>query len=255
MTAFSDSYQVIQSYEKFKELVNKRGLALLQEKEPRYCERFLTCETLSLKLGQTLKECNPLLSGKFNRFIDLLESLYEVGYYWKRLTETGRLLQATVPETPLQQMNEASWFIYNLDFFWLTVYSLHDRLIKFLTIFKRMYKSPSPEEAGLVAEYIEAFKIVKTGVSESIRNSLVHYRSQGVQGWRNDHQWEAALLRNYDSDFIEGYDKKFLQHKDFYLSEFPLKWVPLYCETLSILFDKLSTFPLERLELKCPKTI
>ncbi len=177
MTAFRDSYPVIQSYEKFKELINKRGLVLLQAREPSYCRRFLTCQTLKLEPSQTLNECNPLLSGKFNRFVDLLESLYEVGYYWKRLTETGRLLQANVPETPLQQMNEASWFVYNLDFFWLTVSSLQDRLIKFLTIFKRMYKSPSPEEAELLENNIEVFKKVKTGVSDLVRNPLVHFRS------------------------------------------------------------------------------
>ncbi len=57
-------------------------------------------------------------------------------------------------------------------------------------------------------------------------------------------------MRNYDSDFVESYDKNFLQHKDFYLSNFPLKWVPLHDETLSIMFDRLSSFPLERLELK-----
>jgi len=190
-----------------------------------------------------------MLSGKFSRFVDLLESLFEVGYYWKRLTETGRLLQANVPETPLKQMNEASWFIYNFDFYWQTVYSLQDRFIKFLTIFKRMYKSPSPEEADLLEKYIGGFKIVKTGMSELVRNPLVHYRSQGVQGWRNDHQWEAALLRNDNSDFTEIYDKNFLQHKDFYLANF-LKWVPVQGEALSIMFDRLSTFSLERLELK-----
>lgn len=249
MTAFRDSYPVIQSYEKFKELINKRGLVLLQEREPSYYGRFRTCQTLKLEPSQTLNECNPLLSGKFNRFVDLLESLFEVGYYWKRLTETVRLLQANVPETPLQQMNEASWFIYNFDFYWQTIYSLQDRFIKFLTIFKRMYKSPSPEEADFLENYIEKFKIVKRGMSELVRNPLVHNRSQGVQGWRNNHDWEAALLRNDNSDFIEIYDKNFLQHKDFYLANF-LNWVPVQGEALSIMFDRLSTFSLERLELK-----
>jgi hypothetical protein len=247
--AFSDSYQTIQSYEKFKKLINQRGLVLLQQEEPSYCKRFRTCETLRLKPSQTLKECNPLLSGKFSRFVDLLESLYEVGYYWKRLTETSRLLEANVPETPLQQMNEASWFIYNLDFYWHTVYSLQERLIRFLTIFRRMYKLPSPEEAELLEKYVETFKIVQTEGTKVVRDPLAHYRSQAVQGWRNDHQWEAALLRNDNSDFIEGYDKNYLQHKDFYLG-YIRTWVPQYYETLSIMFDRLSTLTLDRLELK-----
>ncbi|GAI22454.1 unnamed protein product, partial [marine sediment metagenome] len=197
MTAFSDSYQVIQSYENFKELINKRGLVLLQEREPSYCERFRTCETLRLEPSQTLKECNPLLSGKFNRFVDLLESIYEVGYYWKRLTETARLLEANVPETPSKQINEASWFIYNLDSYWHTVYNLEERIIRFLTIFKRMYKSPSnEEEAALLEKWIAANKMMKTQATKKVRDPIVHIRSQGVQGWRDEHHWEAALILN-----------------------------------------------------------
>jgi len=247
MATFRDSYPVIQHYEKFKELINKRGLVLLQEKEPRYYERFRTCETLSLKPGQTLKECNPLLSGKFNRFVDLLESLYEVGYYWKRLTETARLLEVNVPETPHQQMNEASWFIYNLDSHWHATYGLEERIIKFLKIFKRMYKSPSNEETASLDIWIEATKMVKTHATKKVRDPLAHFRSQGVQGWRDDHQWEAALLRNDKSDFIEIYDKNYSQHKEFYLGHIRT-WLPQYGETLAIIFDKLCTFSLERLE-------
>ncbi len=247
-TPFSNSYQVIQSYGKFKELVYQRGLVLLQEAEASYCARFRTCETLRLKPSQALKECNPLLSGKLNRFVDLLESIYEVGYYWKRLTETARLLEVNVPETPFKQMNEASWFIYNLDSYWHAVYGLEERVIKFLTIFKRMYKSPSNEEKKLLELYVEAIKMVKTKVTKKMRDPLAHFRSQGVQGWRNDHQWEAALLRNDNSDFMEIYDKNYLQHKDFYLG-YVRMWVPQYGETLSIMFDRLCTFSLDRLKL------
>jgi len=249
MTAFSDSYQVIQSYEKFKELINKRGLVLLQEKEPSYCQRFRTCETLRLNPSQTLKECNPLLSGEFNRVVDLMESLYEVGYYWKRLTETARLLEANVPETPLQQMHKASWFIYNLDYYWQTTYGLQERLIKFLTILKRMYKKPSSEESELLKTYIDTLRIVKRETGDKVRNPLVHYRSQGVQGWRDDHQWENALVRNDTADFIEIYDNNYLQHREFYLGYIRM-WIPQYYETLSIMFDRLCTFSLDRLELE-----
>jgi uncharacterized protein YktA (UPF0223 family) len=249
MEAFVDSYPVIESYEKFEELVNDRGLALLQEKEPGYCGRFRTCQTLGLNASKTLEECTPLLSGKFDRFLDLLESIYEVGYYWKRLTETARLLEINVPVTPLQQMEEASWFIYNLDFYWHTDYGLQERLIRFLTIFKRMYKSPIPEEEELLEKYIEAFKIVRTKATKVIRDPLAHYRSQGVQGWRNDHHWEAALLLNDKSDFMEIYDRNYLKHKDFYL-DYVRRWMSQHGETLSIMFDRLCTFSLGKLELE-----
>ena len=249
MIAFNDSYPVIQSYEKFKELLNQRGLVILQEKEPSYCERFRTCETLRLELSQTVKECNPLLSGKFNRFADLLESLYEVGYYWKRLTETARLLEADVPQTSLQQIDESSWFIYNLDFYWHANYGLQERIIRFLTIFKRMYKSPSNEEASLLDIWIEATKMVKTGATKKVRDPLAHLRSQGVQGWRNDHQWEVALLRSYNADFVEGYDRGYLEYKDFYLGNIR-NWIPQRHEILSIIFERLCSFSLDKLELE-----
>jgi len=245
---FSNSYQAIKSYGIFNELVYQRGLIILQEQESSYCERYRTCKTLMLKPRETLKECNPLLSGKFNRFVDLLESLYEIGYYWKRLTETARLLEVNVPETPLKQMDEASWFIYNLDSYWHVAYGLEERLIKFLTIFKRMYKSPNSEELKILEVFTKATKTLKMEGAKKVRNPLAHFRSQGVQGWRNDHQWEAALLRNDNSDVIEIYDKNYLQHKDFYLG-YVRMWVPQHSEMLSIMFDRLSTFSLERLEL------
>lgn len=240
---------MLQSYEEFKALVYQREAVLLQQKEPSYCTRFRACETLRLEHNQILKECNPLLSSQFQRFVDLMESLYEVGYYWKRLTETARLLEVNVPDTPLQQLNEASWFIYNLDFYWHSVYGLQERIRKLLAILKRIYRSPTPEEAKVLEKSIEAWRLVKTQATKVIRDPIAHYRSQGVEGWRNDHQWEVALLRDHNADFIEAYDKNYLQHKDFYL-EYIRMWVPQYGETLSILFDRLCAFSLERLEPK-----
>lgn len=247
-TAFNISYPIIQPLETFRRLLEERGTAILQEKEPDYVKRFQTCLTLALKPRQTLEECNPLLSGKFDRFIDLLESIYEVGYYWKRLTETARLLEANVPETSPEQIDEASWFIYNLDSYWHAVYGLEERIIVFLTRLKRLYKSPSTEETKLIRKYVEAFNIVKTKGTKRVRDPLAHFRSQGVQGWRNDHQWEAALLRT-DSLSIETYDNNYLQHKDFYLGHVRV-WISRYSETLSIMFDRLCTFSLDRLELE-----
>ncbi len=248
MANFEESYPKIQSYEKFKELINKRGFVLLQEKEPAYCQRFHACETLGLKPRQIMKECNPLLSGKFNRFIDLLESVNEVGYYWKRLTEMARLVEVKAPETPHQQMHEASWFIYNIDYYFHIVYGLQERTIKFLTIFRRMYKSPSPEEAKLLELYTEVTKTVEKKGAKLVRHPLVHERSQAVDGLRDAHEWEASLLRNDTSIFIEAYDKHYLQEKEFYL-KYIRTWVPQYGETLSIMFDRLCAFSLERLEL------
>ena len=181
--------------------------------------------------------------------MDLLESLYEVRYYWKRLTETARLLEVNVPETPLNQISEASWFIYNLDSYWHAVYGLEDRIITFLTRFKRMHKSPSAEETELLEIWTKAIKMIKTKGTKKVRDPLAHIRSQGVQGWRDDHHWEAALVRNDKTDFVEIYDKVYLQHKEFYLG-YIRKWIPQYCETLSIMFDRLCTFSLDRLELE-----
>ena len=88
----------------------------------------------------------------------------------------------------------------------------------------------------------------KTKATKKVRDPLAHFRSQGVQGWRIYHDWEARLLRNDNSDLIEIYDNNYLQHKDFYLSNVR-KWIPEYYNSLSIIFDRLSTFSLERLEL------
>jgi len=247
MIAFSDSYQLIQPYENFKELINKRGSVLLKETEPNYCQRFQTCETLGLTPKQILKQCSPLLSGKFNRFIDLLESLFEVGYYWKRLTETARLLEVNVPKTPNNQIHEASWFIYNLDFYWHAAYGLEERIICFLTRFKKIYKSPSPEEAKLLELWIVATKKLKTEGTKKVRDPLAHFRSQGVQGWRNDHQWEAGLIRNDPVDLIKAYDSSYLRHRQFYL-DYVRMWVPQRGKALSIIFDRLCSFSLDRLE-------
>lgn len=247
-TPFSDSYPVIPPLGKFRNLLEDRGATILREKEPAYVKRFKTCLTLGLNPSQVLSECNPLLSGKFSKFVDLLESLYEVKYYWKRLTETARLLEVNVPKTPVNQISEASWFIYNLDAYLHAEYGLEDRIITFLTRFKRVYKLPSTEERDLLEMWIKAIKIVKAKGTKKLRDPLAHTRSQGVQGWRYDHQWEAALVRNDRADLIEIYDNNFLQHKKFYLSYIRI-WVPQYFEWLSVMFDKLCTFSLDKLEL------
>lgn len=246
-TSFHDSYPVIKTIEQFRNLLEDRGVAILREKEPAYVKRFETCLTLGLNPSQVLSECNPLLSDKFGKFVDLLESLYEVRYYWKRLTETARLLEVNVPETPFNQISEASWFIYNLDAYLHAEYGLEDRVITFLTRFKRVYKLPSTEERDLLEMWIKAIKIVKTKGTKKLRDPLAHIRSQDVQGWRYDHQWEAALVRNDKADLIEIYDNNFLQHREFYLSYIRI-WVPQSFEMLSTMFGRLCTFSLDKLE-------
>lgn len=246
-TLFHNSYPVIPPLEQFRNLLEDRGATILREQEPAYVKRFEACLTLGLTPSQVLPECNPLLSGRFSKSVDLLESFYEVGYYWKRLTETARLLEVNVPETPFNQMSEASWFIYNLDAYWHAEYGLEDRILTFLTRFKRAYKLPSTEETGLLKNWTEAIRIVKTKGTKKIRDPLAHTRSQGVQGWRYDHQWEAGLVRNDKADLIEIYDNNYLKHKEFYLA-YIRTWVPQYRETLSIMFARLCTFSLERLE-------
>jgi hypothetical protein len=247
-TSLPDSYPVIPPLGQFRNLLEDQGAMILREKEPAYVKRYETCLTSGLSPSQALSECNPLLSGKFSRFVDLLESLHEVNYYWKRLTETARLLEVNVPETRFNQMNEASWFVYNLDSYWHAVYGLEDRIVTFLTRFKRVYESPSTEETELLEMWTKAIELIKTKGTKKVRDPLAHMRSQGVIGWRNDHQWEAALVRNDKADLIEIYDNNFLQHKEFYLSYIRV-WVPQYFETLSIMFDRLCTFSLNKLEL------
>lgn len=247
-TPFNESYPVIRPLEEFHRLLQNRGIIILHEEEPDYIKRFRTCLTLDLSPSQTLKECNPLLSGRFNRFVDLLESLYETKYYWKRLSETARLLEVNAPKTSKQQISESSWFVHNLDSYWHAVYGLEERIITFLTRFQRMYKSASAEETKLLELWKEAIKMVKTKTTKKVRDPLAHIRSQGVQGWRDDHQWEAALVRNDRADFMEIYDNNYLQHKEFYLGYIRM-WVSQYGETLSIMFDRLCSFPLDRLEL------
>jgi hypothetical protein len=247
-TSFPDSYPVIPPLGQFRNLLEDRGATILREKEPAYVKRSAICLTLALNTSQVLSECNPLLSGKFSKFVDLLESLYEVNYYWKRLTETARLLEVNVPETPFNQINEASWFIYNLDSYWHAVYGLEDRIITFLTRFRRMYKSPNTEETELLGIWTKAIRLIKTKGTKKMRDPLAHMRSQGVQGWRDDHLWEAALVRNDRADLTEIYDNNFLQHEKFYLSYIRI-WVPQYFEWLSVMFDRLCTFSLDKLEL------
>lgn len=244
---FSNSYPNIPNLEKFRQRLDEQGKKLFLENEPRYCKCFLTCDTLGFMAEQTHKECDPLLSNKLDKYLNLCESFYEVRYYWKRLSETVRLIQVSVPLTS-PQIRGSSWFIYNLDFYWHTMYGLEDRIIRFFKKFKRMYKSPIPEERKFLDSCIEAFNLTKTKGTKQIRDPLAHYRSQGVQGWRLRHDWEAALIREGTEELIEAYDNQYLTHIDFYLG-YIRTWFPQTHDTLDTIFSKLCTFSLDKLDI------
>jgi hypothetical protein len=219
----------------------------LKEKELKYCQQFHICDALGYTSSKTLKTCNQLLTGKLNRFIDLLESLYEVGYYWKRLTETDRLLEASAPTTSTYQIKEASWLAYNLDSYWHASYGLEDRIMKFLTIFERIYKSPSSEEFKHLETWKKGVNKLNTEATKKARDPLAHYRSLGVQGWRDAHHWEAILFRKEKPDLIKIHENNYLQHKDLFIAKIH-KWIPKYNEIMSIIFDGLCNFNLNKLE-------
>jgi len=244
---FSDSYPIIPNLEKFRQMLDEQGKKLLLENEPLYCERFQTCDTLGFTAEQTHKECDPLLSNKLDKYIDLSESFYEVQYYWKRLSETGRLIQVTVPLTS-PQIRDSSWFIYNLDFYWHALYGLEDRLIRFFTKFKRMYKSSIHEERKFLDSCIETYNLTKKKGAKLVRDPLAHYRSQGVQGWRLGRDWEAALIREGTEELIEAYDNHYSAHSDFYLG-YIRTWIPQKHDALDAIFGKLCTFSLDKLDI------
>jgi hypothetical protein len=100
----------------------------------------------------------------------------------------------------------------------------------------------------LLDKWIKANKMNKTTGTKKVRDPLAHYQSQGVQGWRNDHSWEATLFRNDKIDFIESYDKNYLENKSIYLGNIR-NWIPKHQEVLSIIFTRLCSFSLDKLEL------
>jgi len=246
MNANVKPYPVIPSLEKFWELLQQHGQTLLGELEPAYYTRFETCKKLGLSPKQTHKECDPLLSGKFNRLVDLLESLYEVRYYWKRLTEVARLLEVTPPVTTPSQISEAQWFIYNLDSYSHAEYGLLERIKKFLTQLERRLKlKQDAPERRIIREHINLLELPRSG-ARMVRDPLAHFQSQGVVGWRNDHQWEASLLADDEADFIEIYDTRMLHDKEFYLG-YIRQWVPNFYETIDSIFQQLASFPIDKL--------
>jgi len=240
------NYPLIDPLESFWELLNLHGQKLLEELEPDYCKRFIDCKKLGLTPRQTHAACDSLLRGRFKGFVELIEALHEVRYYWKRLSEISRLLESAPPTTSPYQINNAQWFVYNLDSYWYAVYGLEERLITFLTRLERCFQGKEKTEIrAQIRNYVQTIKQIHIGTKKA-RDPMVHMRSQGVVGWRDGHDWEASLLVEEKMDFIEIYDNRMLHDKEFYLG-YIRAWVPMINETLDNIFKQLSLFPIGQL--------
>ena len=246
MDKWDKSYQKIDSLEIFSKLLTERGRTLMEKVEPKYYQRFKTCEKLGLNTNQTHNECDPLLIGNLNKFVDILEALYEVRYYWKRLTETSRLLEVKPPVTEPGQINNAQWFTYNLDSYWHAQYGFLQRIKTLLTRLERAFKlKKDAEERILLREFIDLIEQAHS-ITKIVRDPIAHWQSQGIEGWRVRHDWESSLIREGKWDFIEVYDNRMLYDKEFYLG-YLRQWVRAIYETMGNVFKRLTLFPLDKL--------
>jgi len=246
--------QKIKSFYDFEELLCKQGLKFLEQNEPEYCKKFKELEKQGLSIKNIKQRCDKLLTGKIDKFIDLLESLSEVGYYWKRLMEVIFLVETKTPEellfnSKIFQNQHMSWLAYNCDYFWYSIYSLEERLIVFLKKFKRMYNSPSTSETQYLEGWIKSVKISKNEFTKTIRDPMTHIQSRYADIYRERHFWESKLIRKDYIDFYELYELNCFMSKNDELKLMQLLGLEYY-EELSFIFDQLCTFSLERLELK-----
>ena len=244
-----DIEPTIKNYEDFYELLIKQGLIFLEKNEPIYCKKFRELQNRGVDNTKIRKNCNKLLEGKLDKYIELIESLTEVGYYWKRVTEVHILLETYAPETPIYELNEYSWFAYNCDCFWHSIYSLEERLIRFLKKFKRMYRSPSIEETKYLGAWIESTNEIRTEFTKRIRDPLAHTKSPYVDVWHDGHFWEAKLISKDFEDFIDIYECTNFFNRE-YMKKMFKDIVLEYLNRLSFIFNQLCTFSLDRLELK-----
>ena len=211
----------IQSVDDFWDKLWQNGAVKLRKDEPAFLNRIDVCQKSDLSYGKCCDESIPILTGKFDKFVNLLESLHEVRYYWKRLSEATRLFEISnqwkaspINTTPL--INENEWFIYHLDNWWHAVYGLLERLEKFLTqLDRRLGVEQDSEIKAYIKEAIRATKETNE-LFGKVRNPIAHHSSQGVQGLKADHHWEMEIALAISDDKVAKYDEAFMLHRDFY---------------------------------------
>ena len=238
------SYPHIKSLDEFWGKLQQRARERLTDTEPEFVTRFLTCQQLGLPTDKCYAESVPLLSGRFDTIIDLIESLHEVRYYWKRLSEAYRLLKAapSMKVSPLPTdppLSESEWFIYHLDFWWHALYGLFDRFDTFITRLERRLNLPKDSEVRKDIEDIRnAIRQTHKEIAK-VRDPVAHYRSQGLQGLRSDHIWEGDLASNTSHDQVTTYDEAFMLHSDDH-EEFVSHWMYVVHDVvLEATFSKL----------------
>ena len=238
------SYPKIDSVENFAQFLNERGRAFLKELEPDYAQKYDDCLSKKLPSKKIHEICDPLLTGRLNKLTGVMEALYEVRYSWKRLTEVARLLGTVSPSTFPEQMDDSQWFVYNLDFYWQAYSGLFEHLVTLLTRLDQCFKLDEIDRKRLEV-YARATRETRDGV-QKIRGQLAHMKTEGAGGIRSDHEWEASLLSNDRSDFVETYDERMAHDKDFYLN-YILKWVGETRQAINTVFTDLCGFELREL--------
>lgn len=247
------SYSHVKSLDEFWGKLWQSARERLADTEPEFITRFLACQQLGLPVDQCYAESIPLLSGRFDTIIDLIESLHEVRYYWKRLSEAYRLFKVSpsIKVSPLPTdppLSESEWFNYHLDFWWHALYGLFDRFDIFITRLERRLNLPRDSE---VRKYIKDVRNLTKQTHKTIaqmRDPVAHYRSQGLEGWKKDHIWEGNLALNTLDDRVTVYGEVFMLHRDDH-EEFVSNWTSVVHDvvlegTFSILlkqvpFDKI----------------
>lgn len=212
------SYSHIESLDEFWEKLWRRAREQLTDTEPEFVIRFLACQQSGLPIDECYAESIPLLSGRFDTIIDLIESLHEVRYYWKRLSEAYRLLKASpsVKASPLPTdppLSESEWFTYHLDFWWHALYGLFDRFGTFITRLDRRLNLPRGSEVRKYIKDIRNLIRQTRGKIALVRDPVAHYRSQGLEGLRKDHIWEGNLASNTVEDQVTTYGEAFMLHR------------------------------------------
>lgn len=233
----------IHSMDEFWNKLWQSGGSRLAEDEPAFIARIEVCQKLNLPFDKCCDESVPQLTGKFDGFVNLLEALHEVRYYWKRLSETARLFGAAdqVRTNPIKvnpPIVENEWFIYHLDYWWHAAYSLFDRLQKFLTQIDRRLAVPQDSE---IRAYIKEAALAARRTVElfgKVRNPIAHHTSQGVQGLKADHLWEVEIALGIVDDKVAKYDEAFMLHRDFY-EDHVAKFTPVIRDLLNMVFSEL----------------